>query len=325
MLGAVFLPLALIWWLRARGHGGVEYVSQFWYINPYDPELGRIGVADFFSRVAENLKKYGTEHLPLTLMGRMGIGATVLAVLVAGSAAAGWVKRLKRPELTELFVPLYLGLILAWPAVWSGERFLLPVYPLLIAYTAETLVRLVRRVRPGAVAPAGALATMLVLGLAAPSVSEAMGWGRTCMNEFRFGTKYPCLDEVWGDFYDIAEWTEEGLPEDAVVISRKPRLFYGLNGRRGLIYPFSRNPDDFFEAVRQSGARYLVIDQLGGVSARYLGPVLKAEPGAFCQVYVAPNRRAALLGILPEGEWGVIPPGEDLPSCPASYFRDSSS
>lgn len=40
VLAATLLPLILLWWLRSQAQGGVEYVNQFWMVDPYRPELG---------------------------------------------------------------------------------------------------------------------------------------------------------------------------------------------------------------------------------------------------------------------------------------------
>jgi hypothetical protein len=327
VLAATLLPLALWWWLRARSLGGVDYVSQFWWINPYSPELGRIGIAGLLERILQNGRNYGATHLPLLLVGNAGGVAVLLGVATMAAAVAGWGARLKRPGVAEIFFPLYLGLILVWPAVWSGERFLLPAYPLVLGYAAETVARLARRVRPGAAIPAGAGVVALVILLATPALRQGIRYGTTCTTLYRLGDPYPCLDPVWRDFFGIAEWSSESLPEGAVIISRKPRLFYGLSGRRGLIYPFSSDPEEFFAAVAGSGARYLVLDQLGGVTGRYVGPVLSAYPKAFCFLHTAEAGHAALLGILPEEEWrGAPSAGADgaaqgFPACPSSYRR----
>jgi hypothetical protein len=326
-LAAVLLPLAFWWWLRARSLGGVDYISQFWWINPYDPELGRIGAAGLLERIVENGRHYGSTHLPLLLVGNAGGVAVALGGVTILAALAGWGSRLRRPGVAELFFPLYLGLILAWPAVWSGERFLLPAYPLILGYAAESVVRLTGRIRAGAVVPVGAGISALVLLLSTPTIRQGMQFSMTCTTLYRAGDAYPCLAPVWRDFFAIAEWSGDSLPEDAVIISRKPRLLYGLSARRGLIYPFSTDPEAFFAAVRESGARYLVLDQLGGVSARYLGPVLTAHPDAFCYLHAAEGGQAALLGILPEAEWGASTPAagagaaQGFAPCPSSYRR----
>ena len=73
VLAAVAVPLALLWWLRSRGQGGVDYVSQFWFVNPYQPELGRIGALGLVDRVLENGSKYIRIHLPILLAGSSGV------------------------------------------------------------------------------------------------------------------------------------------------------------------------------------------------------------------------------------------------------------
>ena len=41
--------------------------------------------------------------------------------------------------VAEYFFPLYAGLILLWPEVWSGDRFALPLFPLILFYAASAL------------------------------------------------------------------------------------------------------------------------------------------------------------------------------------------
>jgi hypothetical protein len=321
------LPLAIGWWLRARIHGGVDYVSQFWWVDPYTPELGTIGVSGLVERVFENTMHYGGTHLPLLLAGRANTVVVAIAVVIAAAALVGWGIRLRSPGVAELLFPLYLGLILVWPAVWSGERFLLPAYPLILGYAAEAMAHLARRIRPALTLPVGATAAALVLLLASPALSVGIQNGMSCTMLYRAGDPYPCLHPIWRDFFGVAEWAGESLPEDAVIISRKPRLFYGLSARRGLIYPLSSDPADFFRAVRESGANYLVFDQLGGLSARYLGPILMSRPDAFCILKTTSAGHTALFGILPDAERGLGAPATGVDqapqfeACPSSYLR----
>lgn len=328
LLGAVLGPLALLWWLRARSLGGVDYVNQFWWVDPYNPELGRIGVAEFFERVVTNGRRYLTVHLPLLLVGRVSGAAVWLSVATSLAALVGWGARLRRAGVTELFFVLYLGLILVWPAVWSGERFLLPAYPLLLGYAGGLLAQVVRRYREGWSLPVGAAVVVLLLLLSAPTLADAMRYSTVCVTRYRAGDSYPCLDPASRDFFGVADWARAELPEDAVVISRKPRLFYGLSDRRGLIYPLSTDPEAFFAVVRESGARYLVLDQLTALTARYVGPIVEARPGAFCFLHATEAGHAAVLGILPESEWrGGAEPGDSagvqgFAVCPASYLRE---
>jgi hypothetical protein len=126
IFAASVLPFLLWWWWRARTKGGVDYVQQFWFVNPYDPSAGRVGVVDLVRRAFENLGDYLTMHFPVLLVGAGSLPGRLVSFIVAPLALFGWIRRLKHPQVAEFFLPLYIGLLLAWPAVWSGERFLVP-------------------------------------------------------------------------------------------------------------------------------------------------------------------------------------------------------
>ena len=137
---AVCLAIPGMWWLfRLRGGGEGAYQSEFWMVNPYEPQLGTVTWRALPSRAWANLRLYVGEVLP----GEWWSGVTggVLAafgILLVGFAVWGWLVRIRlRPATPELFVPLYLGLILIWPEVWSGDRFILPLYPFILLYAGE--------------------------------------------------------------------------------------------------------------------------------------------------------------------------------------------
>ncbi len=295
---ALLLPLAMLWWLRARQHGGIDYVSQFWYVNPYAPDLGRIGALDLFDRMAENGSKYARIHLPILLTGAARPLAIAASFGVLGFGFYGWLRRARRPGITELFLPLYLGLLLIWPAVWSGERFLLPVLPVLLYYAGDGLVRagwLARR-RSGFAAAAVAGAVLVVLAL--PQLAMAVTRSGDCMIEYRMGNRYACLHPAWRDFFGVAEWAGAQLPADAAVLSRKPSLFWAIAGLPSRSYPLSPEFAALLETARAAGARYIVLDHLDGLSQAYLGPAIAQRPGSFCLLYRSARDGTAVLGLL---------------------------
>jgi hypothetical protein len=335
---AIFLlivgPPAAAWWLRARMLGGVDYVEQFMMVNPYAPDLGRIGPVEFVQRLIDNDRRYLSQHLPILLFGLEGRFVLVPSVAIVLLAAIGWGGRLRRPGVAELFLPLYVGLLLAWPAVWSGERFLLPVLPLVLAYAGIGLTRLCRRVAPRLTRYAGPVAAVVVLATAVPALRSQIEGGGACTLRYAEGDRYPCLVQDWRDYFEIAEWSRRALPEGAVVLSRKPRLFYLISGHRGRVYPLSDDPDVFFAAAREAGARYVVLDYVDRISGFYLAPVLLRRPESFCTMRVLAPHRAVLFGIDEAGgaaeAAGAAPMrgGEAtaqaeiaFPRCPEEYWR----
>jgi hypothetical protein len=323
---------ALLWWLRGRAFGPAGYASEFWLIDPYRPDLGTISAGDLGERVLENLRKYAGVHLPILLGGL----ATPVPVIVSAAtfmlALAGWVDRVRRMagvRVADLFLPLYLGLILVWPAVWSGERFLLPALPLLLYFGGSALGRIASALAGRFRLVSSAAAGLLLLMLAVPGLAQAVRAGRDCTDLYRAGERYPCIGGVyWQDFFRMAEWSRSALPADAVVLSRKPRLFYLLSERRSAIFPLTVDTDAFFTTAAQTGARYVVFDGVDAGAEIYLLPVLAARPAAFCLLHAVAPSGTALFGILPgAAEMPASPaPAGALPGfepCGDGFLRDS--
>ena len=323
---AVFAPLALLWWLRSRAGTGLDYAGQFWAVDPYDPSLGTIGPAELVGRIGENLSKYVRLHLPILLLGGAGAASLLLSAGTLLLALAGWVRRIVRRRIgvAELFLPLYAGLLLVWPAVWSGERFLLPILPLLLVYAWAAAAWLASRVRPVARPIAGALATAGIALWMVPGIQAQVQVGSQCTMFYRMGDPYACLTPEWRDYFDVAEWAEERLPADAVVVTRKPRLWYGLSDLRALIYPFTTDATAFFGEVERTGARYVVLDYVAGTTQTYVAPILLRRTAGFCLMH-ATRMGTAVLGILPGA--ADLPETEPpqtptFPLCPVEFWRD---
>lgn len=327
VLAAVLGPLAFLWWLRARTQGGVDYVGQFLFVNPYSPELGRIGLTDLPARIGDNGEKYLRDHLPILLTGRNAAWMLWASIAVVLTAALGWAWRLRRPAVPELFTPMYIGLLLVWPAVWSGERFLLPFIPLLLFYAGWFVVKAGRWANPraGPVAAAALLAAAVIAAL--PALSIQVRVGSQCTLAYRLGDRYPCLPPEWSDFFGVAEWTRLALPDSAVVISRKPRLFYVLSGHPGRIYPFTERPGAFFAAADSARAHHLVFDFLDRPTQAYVRPVLLARPAAFCILFSSPIAGTAVFGIRPDAAGVPDTPTTDtsptFPLCGVEYWRSA--
>jgi hypothetical protein len=307
-------PPAVLWWLWGRRAGAPEYASTLRYVDPYQPAMGTLDAAGLVERVGRNAMNYLGEHLPVILGGRSAFHVAV-AVLLAILAVAGWARRMRRPGSAELFFLLYSGLLLVWPATWSGERFLLPLLPLLLLYAAES-------VRDGAaalrIAPvkAGRVAAV-ALGLALlPGVAAEARRGTECTSAYLAGDALPCLAPVWRDLFAVASAARGVLPPDAVVLSRKPALFYSLSGYRSRLYPASTDPDDFFRVAREAGAEFVVVDQVPDLAPAFLHPTLLARRDQFCVVPELSHPEAAMARIQPGPPRAAGAPENAFRSCP---------
>ncbi len=324
-LFAMCLAIPGIWWLlRLRGGGEGAYQSEFWMVNPYEPQLGVVTWTALPSRAWSNLRLYVGEVLP----GEWWSGATggvlvVFGILLMGFAMWGWLERIRlRPATAELFVPLYLGLILIWPEVWSGDRFILPLYPFILLYAGESVARTVRPLgRMGSMTVVSAVFLLFLLP-ALPRWLSLVEDASVCRRVAQAGDPIRCQGSGFVEFRDAAVWSGANLPEGAVVLNRKPRAHYLFGGPSGRIFPFTRDPDQFLAEADRMGARYLLLDHIDTVALFYLPAVIRAQPLAFCHIIGwgrGDSLGTNLFGILPEQQRRPDGDLSQLQQCPESY------
>jgi len=296
---ALVVPAAL-WWLRARSAGDVQYVSEFWLVDPYDPGLGSVGLGGLITRVVANTGGYVGAHIPRGIMGGQGGFATGLGIFLTGLAVVGWWRPTRsRAGPTELFFPLYTGLILLWPVVWSGDRFALPLFPLLLVFAASAIQNGVGEGMRGKVVALVGLAMVLLpaVNVWTSSVAEASG----CAAVVRQGGPFACYGPRMTQFAEAAAWSGDNLPAGSAVMTRKPRLFYVLSGVPSRTFPFDTDPAVHFTEADGLGARYVLLDQVDNLAGRYVGAAIQEQPGAFCyvQAFGGQGPASQLLGLLP--------------------------
>jgi len=322
---------ALAWWWRGRGATG-SYAAEFWLVDPYQPTLGTIGVLDLVPRAMANAVGYVTRHGPGGIVGPGGDGVATLGVVLALTALYGWVRAVReRRGPVELFLPAYTGLILLWPEVWSGDRFALPLYPLVFFYGAVAVLDAAKRLPRFVLAPIVALALVAMLVPAARSWSRAREEARACAAVVRENGAFSCYGPGVMAFVEAAGWASQALPGGASVLTRKPSHFYVLSGVPSRTFPFDPDPSIQLALADELGSRYVLLDEWDGLARRNVAAAVLRRPGAFCFVraFGQPGAGGAqLLGILTPGERSDAPPPSPdqirIPVCPAGYGAEAS-
>lgn len=313
VLVAVFLPPAILWWLWGKTNGSVGYSSFLWFKDPYIPALGYVSVGDMLRRIWTNVGRYTHIHMPIVMFwdGRLALPVAVPFALLA---VAGWARRLRKPGLAEVWVPLYSGLLLVWPPTWSGERFLLPLMPAMFCYAGEAVRDAMGALRlPGLARFAPAALGALVLLLSLPGTKRVIAVGRECSAMYAAGETVPCMNQEHHDLFKLAEMTRGKLEPGAVVLSRKATFWFALSGYQSRTYPLSANPDTFFAFARRSGAKYVAFDNIRDLAPLYLHPVVFTHRQEFCVLPGMSLEAANLLRI----EHGETPP----PNAPPTSIR----
>ncbi len=309
---AMSAPLIFAWWLRGHGHGAGGYLAPFIAVDPYNPARGTVSPTILVERVAENLSVYAQQHLARLVFGSPRTGV-VFGAAFAAAVLWGWVKRLReRPGLAEVWLPIYLALVLLWPAAWAGARFLFPVVPLLALYVGLTIADLAN----AASHPRVFAAALLLAGIVTvnPALRRQIKIGGECRERFYSGERFPCTGREFADFFETAELVRGKLPPHSVVLSRKPTIFFAHSGYQSVLYPLSAEPDSLFNLAKRIGANYVVVDQVGDLAPKYLHPILLARRDDFCIVRELSTENAAFARIDMNG-----PPRE--PGLAANSFR----
>lgn len=320
------------WALRGRGEGVAQYASEFWMVNPYDPSLGTVDAAGLVGRFGANFMSYTTRFLPLGVVGDVGPLLPLVGVLLAVAAALGWWRHLRDdPGPAELVLPLYAGVIFLWPTVWSGDRFILPVLPLILLYGLACWRGLRARLPAPAWRGLGAVALLALLVPAAVDWRRSVERSSACPSDVVDRDPWACHGPGVQSFMAAATWSGAALPDGAAVLSRKPRHFYLQSGVPSRAFAFFEEPERHLELSDRLDARYVLLDRWDGFAGRYVGSAVRRRPGAFCFVgaFGRPERGGAqLLGVLPPDQRTAAAPdptGSSVARCPAAYADASAA
>ncbi len=291
-----WLLMALPWQLRNQALGANSYVTQLRQVNPYRPELGLAGPAELAERVFNNLSRYVAQEIPSGCLpfleanyqentaGDWLLGLLLLALIGYGLYALPHYRLLVVCYLLATF-----GILLVWPEVWFGVRFLLGAMPLLLLALLWGAQQLLQRFWPKQELPAGISYAWLVLLL--PLFGPVREWNAQARAD------YP---PQWRNFFDLGRWAQANTPPETVFICRKPELFYLFSERP--VTTFMDTPDDqaLLADLRTKKTQFVVLEQLGfGSTARYLYPAIQQNPAQFRVVWQIPNPDTYLLEFKP--------------------------
>ena len=171
------------------------------------------------------------------------------------------------------------------------ERYVLPVVPLLYAYTAWGLWRwwdggwLVGRRRWIAV-----LVSVSLLGGVVVSSLTEVGWrlrtyrqtlhlpGQTTpinwehFLERRLWTLRPDELLAMNDFMELHLWVRDNDPSDAIILSLHPRLSGWISGHPSLRFPLLKGEEHLLQRIPITGARYVITTETNLAMPLYARP-----------------------------------------------------
>jgi 4-amino-4-deoxy-L-arabinose transferase-like glycosyltransferase len=293
--------IAVLWSLRnySMTGEGSRYMQVLLSANPYDPDQGRLTLAGLVHRGLMNAGGYLGGLLPVTLLptlirpvppgGAGGLNILVSLLVMILVLIGGYDLR-RRGLLVNIYLLAYFAVYLVWPEVWKSERFMVPIAPLAAIY----LIRGLRTVLGYFDAKKSVILTACALLVATDLVSVSSYIGRD--------RGYPA---GWARYLETAQWARANTDQAAVILCRKPFLYYLFSERKTIAYPFTRDKNAMRDYLYQSRPDYIVLDNFGpGVSQTevYLVPVLEGMKEYLSLAYETAEPVNRLLRLrLPEG------------------------
>jgi hypothetical protein len=306
VVGALCLLLAVPWLLASQNSNLNSYTDQLLLRNPYNPGLGRISSpGELVVSVLNAGWLYASYIIPSMLLpdkmlagvpGGSFIQMVVYAVIGLLIVGGLLVRLVRRVELPEVYAAGFLLILFVWP--WKSDRFLLPIYPLLLHYMLESgivisrrLVGVLERVRSVRVSPArlrGAAVALLVL-VALPQLW--LGAGAAVANARYLAGQAPPTGHTpdWVRYFDAWRWLRDNSPPGSLVMSREPSLTQIYANRPSLqipLIPAGEYPD-YLDGRKVD---YVIEDAFtwSTHTRNYLRPALRGYPTLFSLVYSTP-------------------------------------
>ena len=281
-VGALILLLPWTIYNQQTGSGMGQSVSIFFTKDVYNLDAGRLGFFDMLERIVENWQIYFGSVLPAMLFPAVrtamsvltGGGRIVVAVIFSGILTAGLVSHYRRQGmLVGLYLMGYMLLTLVWHPTVSSDRYLVPVYPLLLFYILAGTAWLAGKINAVFTKVSILLLSVVLLILTVAVILPQMGNNIEMLSAYRKGDHLAGYDPAWRSFFTAAEWIKANTPEGSIVVSRKPSLFYLSAQRKTFCYPFTANRDSVLKEIDR--ADYVMVEPVSGTGQKYLIPAIQ--------------------------------------------------
>ncbi len=300
-LAAGFVIFALPWIIRGQKLGGSSYLEPLVMVNPYRPELGNADFGGYITRFISNVARYITREIPnssfpfiqVNYINNISVMEWILGIAILVLSFYGFYKLWRKGLLFVCYLLATFGILLLWPEVWRGVRFVLPVMPLILFSILTGIYYLVEQFLSSIKIKFNIL-LLVIFGLAFTEPIKSL--------HQKARSPYPLS---WQNYFKIANYFKEENIRDVVVICRKPMLFYLKSGTYTAPYLYSKDVEEMINDMKEKKADYVVLDNLGyRQTYEYLYPVIRNNQNIFPLVLSLPNPDTYLLKFTPENPKG---------------------
>jgi hypothetical protein len=279
---AGFVILYFPWYLRGRDLPASTYVENLTLKNFYNPDEGYATFSDFVDRFLENLERYFSVEISSGMFGtpvdyqadftggQLFTGILLVAVMLFA------IFKLKTHRFLVLGYLLgTFGILLLWPSVWFGIRFMFGIIPLLLGLFIFGMYSLVILILSKLKVENSKL-TQVILPFAfivmLPSIFGHVGDVQKKADEQ--------LNPMFRHYFGIAEWSKTNIPEGSVVMTRKPKLYYLYANHFVTGIPKESNIELFFQKLDERKVSHIAFYP-NNIFQRFFVPAYQAAPEKF--------------------------------------------
>jgi hypothetical protein len=281
-LGAFLLAIALPWIVFSNGSSQGNYVSKMLLRDPYNPSAGRVSSpVEFTDRLLQGTNLYLNVVFPTMILPdptpasvRSLAGPVLSTLMVLGLG----LRLFRYRRIAEIYAVFFLLILSVWP--WKADRFLLPLYPLLLYYVLYGLMFVARQAwlsLSRRAALRGVAAAVVVL-VALPNLWLAGTAG--AQNLLYLQGRAPASGHTpeWQSYFAACDWLKNNTPPGSVVISRKSTITTVFTDRPSVLIPLIK-PSDYPDFIKKNHVTYILEDAFpwSTQTQQYLRPALQAN------------------------------------------------
>lgn len=298
-VSALFFGITIIPWIvRGINLTGQTHFKIISSLNPLLPGGEKAGIIDIVERIGINLINYISVYLPASMIptfqqhyGNESIIGWITGLLLISGIIYGYIRLNFQKTVVGLYILIYLMILLVFPNVYTGQRFLLPLLLLLYPLLFISIRNLTEYFNLPSKVSIGFMLLLGVINLFSLIPLEAE-------------SSKPLLRQ-WSGYFETAKWANKNLPPDAIVAVRVGEEFYLHSLRRTLAFPFIDDSEELKAYLNYYRVTHIVSDDLDYPltdmrirTMPYLKPLIDKNPQSFKEVYRSEGGETILFEIL---------------------------
>lgn len=233
---------------------GLPYTS-FWHFitNVFSNIYSYLGPAILTDINKVSGLSFGKLSLILALFGLILWSITLFGVIKS---------YFKHRSILEYYFIVYLAIVMLWN--WQSIRFLIPIIPLILYYFVIGLksIKINKKI----------FHIIIIFILAVSLIGSVF--------EVTRQHKDPYYGEDWEDLYQMGLWVKENIPENSILLSRKPAMVYLWSGEQTFGYPYNSKTYQF---IIDNKINYIILDSFKWTETtkNFLKPVIEQNKEDF--------------------------------------------